>query len=82
MTPFAPGLMAIQKRLAEHRNRAGNLYRITNAPRYADEMAKIDAYLLASRMQYPEYFYSDRELEIMDNAHGENFTRQRNKLDR
>jgi hypothetical protein len=82
MTPFAAGLKALHKQLAECRKSDAGVYKVTNEPRYQTIMVKLDAYVANARLQYPEYFYSDRELKIMDKVDGKNFTRLRNTLDR
>lgn len=80
--PFAAGLLTLHKALAEHRDRAGGLYRITNERKYSEAMAKIDAYMANAGLMYPEFFYAGYELKTMDKAAGSNFTAKRKEIDK
>jgi hypothetical protein len=65
--PWSTGLMALAKLLQDCKNKAG---KITNEPRYKEIMEKIDLYVANARLLHPEYFYTDRELEVMNKGIG------------
>lgn len=77
--PWSAGLMALAKLLQDCKDKAG---KITNQPRYQDLMGKIDSYIHNARHLHPEYFYTDKEMEVMNRGIGpDGYQRSRNIIE-
>lgn len=78
-TPWSEGLRHLAGLLQDCKDKAG---KITNQPRYETIMGKIDSYMANARHLHPEYFYTDRELEVMNKGIGhDGYTTARNIID-
>ena len=74
--PWSDGLRHLASLLQDCKDKAG---KITNQPRYDTIMEKIDSYLHNARHLHPEFFYTDREMEVMSKGVGhDGYTTARN----